>query len=123
MAIQQPQQIRVPNLPLGPMVDDKGAPVPAEITFRQALITSLQQNFGNEGLVAPSQTNVNPVTPGDPPNAITTIQNNTLIINESDVPVYTCQGGTLLYDSTNNNLLVCILASDGTPTFKVVTVT
>jgi len=117
MAIKQPQQIRVPNLPLGPMVDDKGIPVAAEITFRQALITSLQQNFGNEGLVVPSQQNTTA-----PNNAVLTIQNNTIIENESDVPVYTCQPGTLLYDSTNNNLLVAILVG-GVRVFKTVTVT
>ncbi len=117
MTVKQPQQIRVPNLPIGPMVDDKGLPVPTEIAFRQALITSLQQNFGNEGLVAPSQTNVNAL------DNVITIQNNTIITTEDGLPQYTCQGGTLLYDSTNNNLLVCILASDGTPTFKIVNVT
>lgn len=114
---KQPQQIRVPNLPVGPMVDDKGYPVPTEIAFRQTLISGLQTNFGNEGLVAPSQTNV------DSSDNVTTIQNNTVITTEGGEPQYTCQGGTLLYDSTNNHLLVCILDSMGVPTFKVVTVT
>lgn len=117
MAIKQPQQIRVPNLPVGQMVDEQGMPVPAEIAFRQTLITSLQQNFGNEGLVAPSQQNTTA-----PNNAVQVIQNNTIINNESGQPVYTLQPGTLLYDSTNNNLLVAILVA-GVPTFKVVTVT
>lgn len=117
MTVIKQQQIRVPNLPLGPMVDDKGIAVPTEIAFRQTLISSLQTNFGDEGLVAPSQTNV------DASDNVITIQNNTVISTESGAPQYTCQGGTLLYDSTNNNLLVCILDSSGVPTFKIVNVT
>jgi hypothetical protein len=118
MTVQQPQQIRVPNLPLGPMVDDKGNPTASEITFRQTLISGLQQNFGNEGLVAPSQQNTT-----SPNNAVLTIQNNQVVNPATGELQYTCQGGTLVYDSTNNNLLVCILASDGTPTFHIVNVT
>ena len=118
MAVQQPQQIRVPNLPLGPMVDKDGNPTSSEITFRQTLVSSLQSNFGNEGLVAPSQQNTTA-----PNNAVTVIQNNQVINPATGELQYTCQGGTLIYDSTNNNLLVCILASDGTPTFHIVNVT
>lgn len=118
MAIKQQQQIRVPNLPLGAMVDDKGVATASETIFRQTLIRSLQQNFGNEGLVAPAQQNT--TAPND---AVLTIQNNQVVNQATGQLQYTCAGGTLLYDSTNNNLLVCILASDGTPTFKIVNVT
>jgi hypothetical protein len=115
--IKQPQQIRVPNLPLGKMVDANGSPTATEITFRQSLIRSLQQNFGNEGLVVPSQKNTTA-----PNNAVEVIQNNTVINPATGLPQYTLVPGTLLYDSTNNNLLVAILVGD-TPKFKVVTVT
>ncbi len=118
MAVKQAQQIRVPNLPLGAMVDKEGVATASEIVFRQTLIRSLQQNFGNEGLVAPSQQNTTA-----PNNAVAVIQNNQVVNQATGELQYTCQGGTLVYDSTNNNLLVCILASDGTPTFKIVNVT
>jgi hypothetical protein len=117
MAIKQPQQVRVPNLPLGAMVDENGIPTPSEITFRQTLIRSLQQNFGNEGLVAPSQLNTTA-----PNNAIAVIQNNRVVNQASGELEYTLVPGTLVYDATNNNLLVAILVGD-TPVFKIVNVT
>lgn len=117
MTVKKPQQIRVPNLPIGKIVDENGVATSSEITFRQVLITSLQKNFGNEGLVAPSQTNAGPS------DAVLTIQNNKVLNPGTGQLEYTCQGGTLIYDSTNNNLLVCILDNTGVPTFKIVTVT
>ncbi len=101
--------IRIPNLNVGRLVDEKGMATLEEIAFRQTLISSLQQNAGNEGLVAPSQTTAN----------ITVIQNNTLPQPSGE---YTCQGGTLIYNSTNDTLMVAILVG-GVPTFKTVTVT
>lgn len=123
MTIKQPQQIRVPNLPLGAMVDENGIATPSEITFRQTLIRSLQNNFGDEGLVVPSQQNT--TAPND---AVNTIQNNQVINQVTGQLEYTLVPGTLLYDSTNNNLLVAILVFDMVtmtyiPTFKIVTVT
>ena len=104
--------IRIPNLPDGKMVDDSGETTGEEKTFRQALLTSLQKNFGNEGCVVPSQTTAN----------ILLIQNNTYIDQATGLPVYTCQGGTMIYDTTTDELKVAILAA-GVPTFRVVTVT
>ena len=105
------QNIRIPNLPIGPLVDDKGMPTSEELAFRQALITSLQQNFGNEGLIAPSQNAAN----------ATTIQNNQVINQATGVAEKTLVPGTLLYDTTTNTLLVSILVA-GVPTFKTVVV-
>jgi len=48
--------IRVPNLPNGQITDANGNATDDEITFRNALITGLQKNFGNEGCVFPTQT-------------------------------------------------------------------
>lgn len=104
--------IRVPNLPTGPMVGEDGMPTDDEITFRQILVTSLQDNFGDEGLVAPSQPN--DIAPDD---HITQIQNNQLPDGQ-----YTCQPGTIIYNSTNDTLMVAILVA-GIPTFKTFTVT
>lgn len=51
--------IRVPNLPLGPMVDKDGNPTQNEQLFRQSLIDLLQLYFSPEGIVAPSQSPAN----------------------------------------------------------------
>lgn len=115
--VKKQQQIRVPNLPVGPMVDQDGMPSSSEMMFRQLLNRSLQQNFGNEGLVVPSQPNS--VAPN---NAVSIIQNNQVANPVTGALSYSLVPGTLLYDSTNNNLLVAILVGD-VPTFKIVNVT
>lgn len=46
---------RIPNLPLGPIVDKDGNPTQNEQLFRQALIDLLQLYLGSEGIVAPNQ--------------------------------------------------------------------
>ncbi len=110
--------IRVPNLPSGRIVDDNGAPTDDELTFRQGLITSLQQNFGNEGLVAPSQPNA-----AAPNDNITQIQNARIPDPITGLPnQYSCAPGTIIYNTTNDTLMVAILVA-GVPTFKTVTVT
>lgn len=98
--------IRVPNLPMGLMVDKEGLATDGENIFRQALISSLQSNFGNEGLVPPSQTTAN----------IAIIAAHTLPNGE-----YTCQPGTMIYDTDTDELKVAILVV-GVPTFKVIQV-
>lgn len=103
--------IRIPNLPMGKVVDENGFASDDEQTFRQTLISSLQDNFGSEGCVVPSQTTAN----------ITTIQDNTYIDQATGDTVYSCKGGTLVYDTDTNQLKVAIL-SGGVPTFHVVTV-
>lgn len=100
--------IRVPNLPLGPLVDEAFNATDDEITFRHTLITSLQKNFGDEGVVIPTQPTAN----------INIIQNNQ---NQSTPPQYTCQAGTFIYDSDTNEVKVAILVA-GVPTFKTVVV-
>lgn len=101
--------IRIPNLNVGKIVDEKGMATLEEIAFRQTLITSLQQNAGNEGLVMPSQSAAN----------ILVIQNNTLPAPSGE---YTCQAGTFVYNTTNDTVMVAILVA-GVPVFKTVTVT
>jgi hypothetical protein len=117
------QQIRIPNLPTGPITDANGMPTGDELTFRQALITLLQQFMGTEGLVMPSQDAAN----------VTTIQNNTTTTpGATPSTTYTCQFGTLLYipstttypASPNDSVVVAM--NDGTvnqaPVFKTITV-
>ena len=103
--------IRIPNIPSGKVVDENGFASDDEQTFRRVLITSLQNNFGSEGCVVPSQTTDN----------ITSIQNNTYVEPATGNTIYTCQGGTLIYDTDTDQLKVAILAA-GVPTFRVVTV-
>lgn len=123
ISVQDPV-IRIPNLPSGRMVDANGMPTEEELTFRQALLTLLQDLFGSEGLVMPSQSQAN----------VTAIQNNQAQAQGSATgSVYTCQFGTMLYIPstaiypTSPNDSVVIAMNDGTvnqaPIFKTVTVT
>lgn len=104
--------IRIPNLPSGPIVDANGYPTMEEQTFRQALLTLLQNLFGDAGMVMPSQTTAN----------MTTIQNN-----QQETPgtttgfVYTCAPGTFLYNSDTNEIMVTVIEA-GVPVFKTVTI-
>ena len=104
--------IRVPNLPNGQITDKEGNGTDDEMTFRHALITSLQQNFGDEGLVAPVQsaTNIATIAANRIPDPVTGLPNQ-----------YTCQPGTIIYNSTNDTLMVAILVA-GVPTFRTFTV-
>jgi hypothetical protein len=115
MAINDQNPIRIPNLPTGKMVDDKGNTSDDELTFRQVLVTNLQKLFGPEGCVVPSQTAAD----------ITNIQNNNYVDEGSGETVYTCEFGTILYNSTDNSIMIAV--SDGLippkPIFKTVTLT
>ena len=116
--------IRVPNLPNGQIADSDGNPTDDEITFRQALITSLQKNFGDEGLVAPTQSYANMliIQNNKAPNPITGVGD-----------VYTCQFGTCLYvpdflvpnppgpDVPTPSIVFCVPDGSGNPLFKRVT--
>ena len=99
--------IRIPNLPIGQIVDENGNATDDELSFRHALITSLQNNFGNEGVTVPVQAATD----------ITTIQNNQLPNGD-----YSCAPGTIIYNSTSNTVMVAIMVA-GVPTFKTITVT
>jgi len=103
--------IRIPNLPMGAMTDAEGQPTPEEKTFRQTLLTSLQNNFGSEGCVIPSLPTVD----------ILTIQNNSYYDPATAATVRSCAAGTFIYDTTTDQIKVSVLVG-GLPTFKVVTV-
>lgn len=110
---------RIPNLPAGKIVDEQGFPSADEQMFRQALITLLQNLFGEEGLVMPSQTTTD----------ITTIQNNQETIpsgsSGTDITVNTCAFGTMIYDETTGQAKIAVEdpLTSGIPVFKVVTLT
>ena len=114
-----PIVIRVPNLPNGKIVDEEGNASDDELTFRQGLVSSLQQNFGNEGVVVPSQTNA-----ASPDNFIRQIQDNRTPNPVTGAPdQYTCGFGRFLYDATNNRILVSIDVGGGVPGFAEVNLT
>jgi hypothetical protein len=113
--------IRIPNLPTGPIADEKGVATDGESTFRRILITSLQKNFGNEGVVVPTQPNDAMSTP--PTDYIDKIQNNTVYNPATGANEYTCQFGTILYNSTANSIMIAIDNGAGAPIFKTVTLT
>lgn len=117
------QNIRIPTLPIGRMVDKEGMPTDDELLFRTQLITSLQQNFNYEGLVMPTQQNG--ISPND---YVTQIQNHQNIKGQ-----YTCALGTMLYviadplDYTQDKVMIAVRNSNdfpsSAPIFKTVTLT
>ena len=112
--------IRIPNLPVGKMVDEDGNATSEEQMFRQALISLLQTSFNNQGVVVPSQTQAD----------LTIIQNNVVTkpAGASSVTNYSCQFGTLLYKPSTTvnpalpNDYLAVSMDDGTtnqaPVFK-----
>jgi hypothetical protein len=76
---------RIPNLPMGRIVDEKGFPTDDELTFRQVLLANLQRLMGNEGLVLPSLFYAD----------IVKVVNNTQILG--GITSYTCAFGTMFY--------------------------
>lgn len=98
--------MNIPDLPVTPITEKDGYPTSSEFQFRQNLIQSLQSVTSDEGLVPPSQNTAK----------ITIIQNN-----KNSQGQYTCQAGTLIYNTDTDALQVCILVA-GVPTFKTITV-
>lgn len=100
---------RIPNLPLGQIADENGFPTEEEKNFRQALITLLQNLFGNEGMVPPSQSATD----------IAAIAAGTQQVQGAiDSPIFTMQPGTIIFDATNGNLITNIPVL-GVPTIRV----
>jgi hypothetical protein len=100
--------MNIPNLPVDKMVDELGNPSGPELIFRQTLVQALQQGAGPEGLVCPTLT----------ASQITTIQNN-----QNSQGAYTCQYGTIVYNSTANSIMIAVNSGSNTPLFKTVTLT
>lgn len=105
--------IRIPNLPMGKVVDENGFASDDEQTFRQTLISSLQDNFGSEGCVIPSLS----ATEKD------IIQDNKFIDQATGQEVHSCQYGTLIYNTTANSIMAAINDGTGKPKFMTVTLT
>jgi hypothetical protein len=100
--------MNIPSLDLGGVqwVDGEGRLTDIAQSFMDLLLQVLTLNAGPEGLVAPSLSAAN----------ITVIQNN-----QDDEGNYTCQFGTIVYDTDNNQLKVA-LNNGGAPLFHVITV-
>jgi hypothetical protein len=97
-------EIRIPNLPMGNIVEKDGYPTDDEMTFRQVLISNLQRLFGNNGVVLPSLTSTE----------IAYVENKVDIQGRK-----TCAYGTMVYDTTVNQVKVAINIG-GNPVFKVI---
>lgn len=108
--------VRVPNLPIGPITDKDGNATASEQIFRQALIDLLNLYLGPEGIVMPPQ----------PPTAVTTI--STAV--DGITGQATMLPGTIIYEQDpanfNNDRLVVAFRSSNTtgavPTVKTITV-
>lgn len=124
--LQNQTVVRIPNLPMGRIVDQDGRPTDEEMFFRQSLLSLLLELIGAQGVVVPSQTQ----TDADK------IATNTVDTPDGSggmITSFTCQLGTLLYipstatypAAPNDKLVVAM--DDGTaahaPTFKTITVT
>lgn len=119
MAALPQQPIRVPNLPQGPIVDKNGNATQEYLSFLQGMLTLLQKYFGQEGLVAPTQANGAP-----PTDYITQIQDNQMPDPITGNPgPYSCQYGTIIYNSTANTVMMAINNGSNVPVFKTVTLT
>lgn len=117
------QDIRVPALPTGQIVNKDGYATDNELLFRNQLITSLLKNFNNEGLVIPVQLNGIVVGVDD---YVTQIQNAQNIQGQ-----FTCALGTMLYvipdptDYTQDKVMIAVRNTNTfpntAPLFKTVT--
>lgn len=87
MTVSDRSEVRIPNLPMGHIVDENGYPTDDELTFRQVLIQNLQRLMGNEGLVIPSLSYAD----------IVKVVTNTQTIGA--ITRYTCAFGTLFYST------------------------
>lgn len=103
--------MNIPNLPTGNIVDENGALTSVWLTFFQNLISTLQLNASDNGLVAPMQTAAN----------IAVIQNNTMPNPSGGSPIYTCAYGTSVYNVTANSIMYSVNDGSGAPIFKTVT--
>lgn len=79
-------------------------------SFFDLLSNVLIKNIGPEALVAPTQSATN----------INTIVNN-VTTGPTGLTTYTCQFGTIIYDSDTNTTLVCLNNGSGVPVFKTIT--
>lgn len=111
--VAQREALRVPNLPMGKIVDPNGMPTDDELQFRQTLVTLLQSILGNEGLVMPQQSVAN----------VTTIQNHIQDVPGASTNIYTCQFGTMIYETgaaaINDEVIVAVNSgTNNAPIFK-----
>lgn len=105
--------IRIPNLPTGAITNSEGNATDDEMTFRHTLISNLQNLFGSEGCVVPTQS-----------------YSNMLLIQNNQLPngQFTCAFGTCLYVPDflvmavpTHSIVFCVPDGGGNPLFKRVT--
>lgn len=105
--------MNIPNIPpFSAVVDERGFRTSVEQVFMDQLLKELTMNAGPEGLVAPT------LSEGPPVNQILTVQNNTNLEGE-----FTCQYGTIIYNSTANSMMMAVNDGTNKPLFKTVSLT
>jgi hypothetical protein len=100
--------IRIPNLPSGQITDDKGNATDDELTFRQSLVSLLQDILGPEGLVAPQQ---------DATSIAAIVAATTEALGATPDFVYACPPGNIVYNTTTDTMQVTVLVA-GVPTLR-----
>lgn len=115
--------LRIPNLPMGRISEPDGRATDEMSTFLQSLLTLLENLFGEEGCVIPSQ----------PVQTVLEIQNNVEVTQGASTSTHTCQFGTMIYavndedppDPTKDAFVIAVDKADGSgePVFKKVTIT
>jgi len=100
--------MNIPTLDFGgtQFTDDNGMLTDVAQKFMDILVQVLMLNVGPEGFVVPSLSLSN----------INIVQNNQDLQGN-----YTCQFGTMVYDTDNNQLKVALNNGSGIPIFKIVT--
>ncbi len=88
-------------------VNEDGTLTDVAQAFFDLLNTVLIKNIGDEGLVSPTQS----------ASDIAIIQNN-FTLSPTGLTTYTCDFGTIVYDSTNNKAKVALDDGMGAPIFK-----
>lgn len=94
-------------------VNEDGTLTEVSQSFFDLLTTILIKSIGQEGIVSPTQDSA----------SIALIQDNQVSNVLTGNSSYTCQFGTLIYDSTNNKLIVALDDGFGIPVFKNVLTT
>ena len=100
---------------MGRIVNEDGTPTQEEQTFRSALLNLLQTIAGTQGLVAPT------VTAAE--EAVIVAGTSVVPSPLGDLTTYTCQYGTIVYNSTANSMRMAVNNGSNQPIFKTVTLT
>lgn len=103
--------MKIPNMDFRgqKVVNENGTFTDSVQNFFDLLHTILVNNLGDEGVVIPSQSASNIITIQDGTNKSST-----------GIVTHTCEFGTMIYDSTNNEPKIALNNGSGNPLFKTI---